>query len=88
MTKEIYKLFADNKPLPKGTRIKTTIGGAHCYAAEISRIVLARQNIDALDGRNMPSNVILDLGTALDALLRAEKKLRLQHNDQANRSRA
>ncbi len=27
MTREIYNLFADNKPLPKGTRIKTTIGG-------------------------------------------------------------
>jgi hypothetical protein len=27
MTNEIYNLFADNKPLPKGTRIKTTIGG-------------------------------------------------------------
>jgi len=27
MTKEIYNLFVDNKPLPKGTRIKTTIGG-------------------------------------------------------------
>lgn len=34
MTKEIYNLFADNKPLPKGTRIKTTnrgieTGGTH-----------------------------------------------------------
>ena len=27
MTSEIYKLFADNKPLPKGTRIATTQGG-------------------------------------------------------------
>ncbi len=27
MTREIYHLFADNKPLPKGTRIATTHGG-------------------------------------------------------------
>lgn len=27
MTREIYNLFADNKPLPKGTRIATTQGG-------------------------------------------------------------
>jgi hypothetical protein len=27
MQPEIYNLFADNKPLPKGTRIKTTQGG-------------------------------------------------------------
>lgn len=27
MQREIYNLFADNKPLPKGTRIKTTQGG-------------------------------------------------------------
>lgn len=29
MQREIYNLFADNKPLPKGTRIKTTQGGIH-----------------------------------------------------------
>jgi hypothetical protein len=29
MQREIYNLFADNKPLPKGTRIKTTEGGIH-----------------------------------------------------------
>lgn len=27
MTKEIYQLFSDNKQLPKGTRIQTTMGG-------------------------------------------------------------
>ena len=27
MTTEIYNLLADNKPLPKGTRIKSTVGG-------------------------------------------------------------
>lgn len=27
MTNEIYNLLADNKKLPKGTRIKTSIGG-------------------------------------------------------------
>lgn len=29
MNREIYNLLADNKPLPKGTRIKTTQGGIH-----------------------------------------------------------
>jgi hypothetical protein len=29
MQREIYNLLADNKPLPKGTRIKTTQGGIH-----------------------------------------------------------
>ena len=29
MEREIYNLLADNKPLPKGTRIDTTIGGVH-----------------------------------------------------------
>lgn len=29
MKLEIYNLLADNKPLPKGTRIKTTSGGVH-----------------------------------------------------------
>ena len=29
MHSEIYNLFADNKPLPNGTRIKTTQGGVH-----------------------------------------------------------
>ena len=29
MQREIYNLFADNKLLPKGTRIKTTRGGIH-----------------------------------------------------------
>ena len=28
MKKTICKLVSDNKPLPKGTRIKTTVGGA------------------------------------------------------------
>jgi len=27
MQREIWELFADNKPLPKGTKINTTIGG-------------------------------------------------------------
>jgi hypothetical protein len=27
MHKDIYFLLADNKPLPKGTRIMTTVGG-------------------------------------------------------------
>lgn len=29
MTPEIYALFADNEPLPRGTRIKTTVGGTY-----------------------------------------------------------
>ena len=29
MQREIYNLLADNKPLPKGTRIKTTQGSVH-----------------------------------------------------------
>lgn len=29
MKPEIYNLIMDNKKLPKGTRIKTTIGGIH-----------------------------------------------------------
>ena len=29
MKKEIINLIAENSPLPKGTRIKTTIGGLH-----------------------------------------------------------
>lgn len=29
MEKAIYELFADNKKLPAGTRIKTTVGGIH-----------------------------------------------------------
>jgi len=29
MQREIYNLFADNKPLPKKTRIKTTQGGIY-----------------------------------------------------------
>ena len=29
MHADIYNLFADNKPLPPGTRIKTTQGGVH-----------------------------------------------------------
>ena len=29
MQREIYNLYAQNKPLPKGTRIKTTQGGMH-----------------------------------------------------------
>lgn len=29
MTPGIYKLFSDNQPLPKGTRIRTTTGGVH-----------------------------------------------------------
>ena len=29
MKPEIYRLFSANKKLPKGTRIKTTIGGIH-----------------------------------------------------------
>lgn len=32
MQLEIYNLLADNKPLPKGTRIKTTQGGIHTGA--------------------------------------------------------
>lgn len=29
MQREVWELFADNKPLPKGTRIKTTNGGVY-----------------------------------------------------------
>jgi len=29
MESEVYKLYARNKPLPKGTRIKTTQGGIY-----------------------------------------------------------
>lgn len=29
MDREIWNLYADNKKLPKGTRIKTTSGGVH-----------------------------------------------------------
>jgi hypothetical protein len=29
MQREVWELYADNKKLPKGTRIKTTSGGAH-----------------------------------------------------------
>lgn len=29
MQHEVWELFADNKKLPKGTRIKTTSGGVH-----------------------------------------------------------
>jgi hypothetical protein len=29
MTAGIYRLFSDNKPLPTGTRIRTTHGGIH-----------------------------------------------------------
>ena len=45
MTKEIYNLFADNKPLPKGTRVKTTIGGIPTGGThELSDAVLASAN--------------------------------------------
>lgn len=41
----IYNLIADNKPLPKGTRIKTTVNGVHTGADhELSDHVLKSAN--------------------------------------------
>ena len=45
MTRELYELYADNKPLPKGTRIKTTAGGHHTGGDhELSEDSLASAN--------------------------------------------
>ncbi len=45
MAPEIYRLFADNLPLPKGTRIKTTGGGVLTGGThELSESVLASAN--------------------------------------------
>jgi hypothetical protein len=45
MTPEIYALLSDNKRLPKGTRIKTTIGGIHTGDdRELSDDLLASAN--------------------------------------------
>lgn len=45
MTPEIFNLFADNKPLPKGTRILTTVGGIHTGGShELSEHVLESAN--------------------------------------------
>jgi hypothetical protein len=45
MQREIWELLADNKPLPKGTHIKTTIGGVHTGGThELSDDQLAAAN--------------------------------------------
>jgi len=47
MTVEIYALFSDNKPLPRGTRIKTTCGGKGWYTGathELDAESLVRAN--------------------------------------------
>ena len=45
MTPEIYRLYADNKPLPKGTRIATTLGGIQTGEThELGENVLASAN--------------------------------------------
>lgn len=42
---EIYNLMADNKPLPKGTRIKSTMGGIETGKThELSDSILASAN--------------------------------------------
>lgn len=41
----LYNLYADNKKLPKGTRIKTTSGGIHTGGAhELSKSLLDTAN--------------------------------------------
>lgn len=53
MTNEIYNLIADNKKLPKGTRIKTTCGGRHTGDThELSEAVL--------DSANKVPNILSD----------------------------
>lgn len=45
MNKFIYELLIDNKPLPKGTRIKSTIGGMKTGSAhELSDYLMSVAN--------------------------------------------
>lgn len=54
MQREIYNLLADNKPLPKGTRIKTTQGGIHTGGDhELSDRLLESAN-KKMDGGYVP----------------------------------